>query len=153
MRVFNGQCPEVGGILPTSHACTCMRVHTYVHALPRAKGRKVEETGLLPKQSQETWRPRGECAAGWGDPCRPLLNLSSTEGPPLSYVSQLYNRQGTHSAPLCPTSLPPATTVLTKLTCQSLELVTWVVATVRSTGLGWPLFLPMPGCSPEGAGC
>ena len=47
---------------------------------------------------------------------------------------------------------PPATTVLSKLTCHSLELVTWVVATVRSTGLGWPLFLSMPGCSPEGSG-
>lgn len=52
-----------------------------------------------------------------------------------------------------PPHQPPAATVLSKLTCQGLELVTWVMATVQPTGMGCPPFLPMPGCSPESAGC
>lgn len=56
--------------------------------------------------------------------------------------------------PLCPLCPIRPAALLSKLTCHghSLELVTWVMATVRPTGRGCPLFLPMPGCSPEGAG-
>lgn len=93
----------------------------------------------------------GQVCSRLSDPCRPPEPLS-TEGPPLMCLSAC-NRQVLYSAPPLPHLSSPGHHCASKLTCQSLELVTWVV----HSPVHWPgvaaCFCPCQAAAPEGAGC
>lgn len=134
--------------------------HTYTHVhirIPASRVQEKKDTGRGAFCQSKTRSVDGlEVSVQTAVVSADLSQTSpSMWGPLLSCVSFPCNRPSTHSQPHPPSlpGPPPTTAVLSKLTCQGLELITWVMATVWLTGRGCLPFLPMPGRSPDGTGC